>query len=86
MRVGLCSEVKGRILGLPRQHVTRAAYSNSTVPTIPVCPLGYTPAWNRDPEPAEKDKGGEAGLDADGVASGNKSGKKVNLSLVLGSI
>lgn len=29
---------------------------------------------------AEKDKGGEAGLDADRVASGNKSGKKVNIS------
>lgn len=27
----------------------------------------------------EKDKGGEAGLDADRVASGNKSGKKVNI-------
>lgn len=75
--VGLGSEVKGRDMGLSRQHVTEAAYRCSTVPTTQVCGLGSTPRRNPDPEPdAEKDKA--RSLVADRVASGNEPGKEVN--------
>lgn len=53
----------------------------------PGVPIGvHSGMESRSRTRAEKDKGGEAGLDADEVASGNKSGKKVNIFLVLGSI
>lgn len=44
-------------------------------------PIGvHSRMESRSRASAEKDKGGEAGLDADRVTSGNKSGKKVNIS------
>lgn len=85
--VGLGSEVKGRDIGAARAARDWSCFLEQHSSHDPGVQVGvhYSRMESRSRALTEKDKGGEAGLAADGVASGNKPGKKVNISLALGS-